>query len=106
MKAGARIKELGIYQNRPGPSPSSQLKKRLLKDVDAITFTSASTVNNFLRHFTLAQIQTLFKRAKAVAIGPSTRQALVQNGVKKPLQAPQATLDQLVETLCRKISTK
>ncbi|OVE75276.1 uroporphyrinogen-III C-methyltransferase [bacterium F11] len=106
MKKGARVKELGIYRNQMAPPPPKGVKKLILKGVDAVTFTSASTVRNFLRFFSKSEIRSLQKKTKMVAIGPTTRKVLIENHFQKPLLAPEATIENLVDVLSRKINSK
>ena len=106
MKKGARVKEVGIYRNQPAPAPLPLMKQSLLRGVDALTFTSASTVRRFFRFFTKSEIKTLFKPALAVAIGPTTKKALIEKGIKKVHMAAHATTDDIVRLLMRKFSLK
>jgi uroporphyrinogen III methyltransferase/synthase len=69
-----------------------------LHDLDAITFTSASTVDNFFAAFT-GQTD-----AKLVSIGPTTSAALNKHGKEPTAEAAQATVQALHDVVVRLFS--
>ncbi|HEV7919265.1 MAG TPA: uroporphyrinogen-III C-methyltransferase [Thermoanaerobaculia bacterium] len=69
-----------------------------LRDLDAITFTSASTVDNFFAAF---HGQT---DAKLVSIGPTTSAALNKHGKEPTAEAAQATVQALHDVVVRLFS--
>jgi uroporphyrinogen-III synthase len=74
--AGARVEVLEAYRSVMPPEAPHRLRKALAgPQVDAVTFTSGSTV----RHFTVALAQPL-PRCLAVCIGPVTAEAALAAG--------------------------
>lgn len=61
------------------------------RKIDAITFTSGSTVDHFIAQFGKAAALKLFKTTKSVSIGPVTSAALRKHGIKPAAQAAHAT---------------
>ena len=70
-----------------------------LHDIDAVTFTSASTVDNFFAAFPDAA--ALLAGAVVASIGPTTSEALRRHGVTATVEANVASVAALVETLMR-----
>ncbi len=95
---GARVQEVVTYTTHPARL-SAAVKKNVLSGVDAVTFTSASTVRGFLGNFTAAQRKRIFNAAKAVSMGPQTTSALRALGVKKIHEAKKSTIADLIEVL-------
>ncbi len=76
----------------------SQGKRMLSKgEVDVITFTSASTVNNLLA--ILGQEWEVVNRARMACIGPTTAAALAVKGLKADIVASEHTIPGLVEAM-------
>ena len=83
-KRGARVDEMAVYKTVFVKIPAGQLKKAL-RDVDAVTFTSASTVRSFLQSVkgTGVSLHRVLNGAAVAAIGPATAKALKQAGVRQ-----------------------
>jgi uroporphyrinogen III methyltransferase/synthase len=101
---GAVVDEVATYETVGAPPPAPAIKKIILNGADAVTFTSASTVQFFYTFFSKQEWATLFKHAVAVSIGPSTTAMLKRFGVKKILQTPVSTVPKMVEAFCRFIA--
>lgn len=102
-RRGAFVDEVVLYETLIPKIPAGRFK-RALTGLDAVTFTSASTVRGFFQAARRARlpVHSLFNGARIVAIGPSTAQALEENGVKRyviPKRKGNWTLDGLVETV-------
>jgi uroporphyrinogen III methyltransferase/synthase len=67
-------------------------------EVDAVTFTSASTARSFFGHVSPRSFE---KRARAASIGPITSDALRSLGVTSVVEAERYTTEGLVEALVR-----
>ncbi|MBK8871986.1 MAG: uroporphyrinogen-III C-methyltransferase [Elusimicrobia bacterium] len=81
-RRGARVDLWPLYETR-SVALSGDAKAALLSGaVDAVTFTSSSTVTSFAGNFTRAQRRRLFSRARAVSIGPITSRALRARGIR------------------------
>jgi uroporphyrinogen-III synthase len=105
---GAAVDEVVLYETTTPSIPAARLKKAL-HHLDAATFTSASTVHGLFAALKKAKIpaKKAFNGAKIVAIGPSTAQALRENGVTRySIPAPKGnwTLDGLVAAVLKSVN--
>lgn len=96
-----RTEDLMVYQTVIDPQDTAKIIK-LLQDggVDYITFTSASTVRNFVSIIGSEQI-VLANRCPIICIGPITEQEAYQSGLNVADVADEYTIDGLVEKLTR-----
>jgi uroporphyrinogen-III synthase len=96
--AGASVTIVEAYQNVIPLDSIAQLQAELLKahqPIDAITFTSASSVQNFIALMEAAGLK-IPAGTKMVSIGPITTAALVENGLHADAQAKTASIADLV----------
>jgi uroporphyrinogen-III synthase len=96
-QAGAVVDEVVAYHTTPAaPDPAGLAALR--GKVDAVTFTSPSTVRNFL---TLVGpgARDLLARSLVACIGPVTAAAVTELGLAPPLQAPRSTGEALLDVL-------
>ena len=99
-RRGAVVHEVPVYRTLPAvPDPAALAALR--QGVDIITFTSASTVRNFVA--LLKQERLPLKRvvngAIVAVIGPITAQAAREAGLPVHVQAAEYTIDGLVKAL-------
>lgn len=97
--AGAVVDMVTAYRTVPNAQQSQRLID-LLGDhyIDAITFTSSSTVHNFVNILGMGNI-SLLDGVKLASIGPVTSAVLQQYGLKVDVQADVYTMDGLIEAL-------
>ena len=70
---GARVVEVPAYRTRPARDGASALRAALRRgEIDAITFTSSSTLRNFAELFSPAERAELLKDVVIAVIGPIT----------------------------------
>ena len=83
-KKGARVDEVVMYEAISSRISPRRVKKAL-KNLDAATFTSASTVESFVRSLKGAglDVTSAFNGAQIVAIGPATGAALKKAGISR-----------------------
>lgn len=96
-QAGGAVEEVVAYRTVPAaPDPAGLTSLRA--DVDVVTFTSPSTVRNFV---TLVgpEARDLLGRSLVACIGPVTAAAVTDLGLMPPLQAPHATSESLLDVL-------
>jgi uroporphyrinogen III methyltransferase/synthase len=67
--------------------------------IDAVTFTSASAVRNFVSVFGRDQAADLLKSTAVAAIGPVTGDTAAQHGIQVTIQPSTYTIDAMVEAL-------
>ncbi len=99
--AGAVVDEVTVYCNRPERSGAGALRHLLLAGrVDAVTFTSSSTVNNFLDLLGEDALDLLGPVAVA-CIGRQTEAAARERGLPVDVVPETATVAALAEALAR-----
>jgi uroporphyrinogen-III synthase len=95
--SGATVDQVVAYQNRPAPPPPDLLE--LLPTIEVLTFTSASTVRNFLATLPDAAAQQAIQRAVVIVIGPKTAAAAIELGLTVHMTAADHTIPGLIEAL-------
>jgi uroporphyrinogen-III synthase len=99
--AGAIVTIAEAYRNQIPPDSISALQALFSTPAnypDAITFTSASTARNLITLLETAN-QTLPPNIALASIGPITSQALREFGYEPTLEAAEATIPSLVQSL-------
>lgn len=92
-QAGAQVDEIPVYHTLlPSPDPTGQ--EALRQGVDVITFTSSSTVRNFV-----SMIGNEIGEALVACIGPITAQTAQELGLPVHIVAKAYTIPGLVEVL-------
>jgi uroporphyrinogen III methyltransferase/synthase len=71
----------------------------LEKRIDVVTFTSASTVKNFVQIFGAEQSPDLLNATKVASIGPVTAEAAEQYGIKTAIMPKEYTIPSLVQAI-------
>lgn len=94
-EAGHRVTEVTAYRTVPTGDPARV--RALLQEADVVTFTSPSTLQNLLA---CAPAATLANKTLA-SIGPVTSAALQAAGLAATVQAPEPSVEALVEALVR-----
>lgn len=101
--AGAKVHDLTVYLTVPaGPDPEG--RRAVEAGVDAVTFTSPSTVRNFLA-LTGDGALRLLEGAVVACIGPTTAEAARALGLAVQVQPATYTVNALVEALDAYFST-
>ena len=97
---GSEVEVLAVYRTEPAPPDPDALDRVRAGDVDVITFTSSSTVDNFCDAVgpVLPDPQPL-----VVSIGPVTSQTARDHGLRVDAEADPHTIDGLLEVLVRKL---
>jgi uroporphyrinogen III methyltransferase/synthase len=98
------VDEVVLYETQTVEIPPRRLKKAL-GGLDAVTFTSASTVKGFLQALRRAGLsaKSALDGMAIVAIGPATAQALKAGGISQfYLPKDSWTIDGLIEALVQK----
>jgi uroporphyrinogen III methyltransferase/synthase len=102
-RSGADVTEVTAYRTvlaeveREG---DPDIYRMLLeKRIDVVTFTSASTVKNFVQIFGVEQAPDLLNAPKVAAIGPVTAEAAEQYGIKTAIMPKEYTIPALVDAI-------
>jgi len=99
---GAEVDDVAAYRTVRGGGDARLLRELLAeKMIHYITFTSSSTVKNFVEALESIDLQTLLEGIKLVSIGPITSQAARDLGLSIDIEAQEYTIDGLVEALTR-----
>lgn len=96
--AGAEVVAVPAYRTVLAEL-SPEARAVLEEGVDLLTFTSGSTVRNFVEQVGAKQAQTLAARARVVAIGPVTATTAQELGLRVDAVATQHTIAGLVEAM-------
>lgn len=103
-RLGARVDAVEAYQTiRPDIEP--EIIRRLFKEqsIDAITFTSSSTVSNLAALVGLEDLSGLLANTIAVCIGPVTAETAEKHGVDKIVHPHEYNTDALVDSIVQSI---
>jgi uroporphyrinogen III methyltransferase/synthase len=100
-KAGAEVVELTAYRTLAAADTGGPDVYRMLLDrrIDAVTFTSASTVRNFVNMLGSEQAVDLLRTTTVATIGPVTAEAAQQLGITTTVMPDRYTVPALVEAL-------
>lgn len=96
---GAEVTRVTAYQTLLSKKTSPQVNDALKSAANFVTFTSSSTVENFVRIIGLPQVRKLAKLMKFASIGPVTSKTLRHYGLRPACQAKIFTVDGLVQCL-------
>lgn len=98
--AGAQVTVVPVYQNCPAEGDRETLRDELKKgSIDMVTFTSSSTVRNFLSMIDAKdqeELKALLAGVKIAAIGPITAKTATDNGLEVMVQPEQYTISDMV----------
>ena len=101
--AGANVTIAPTYQNIPPQGRKQELRDQLESgSVDMITFTSSSTVTNFLTMLDAVdqgELHRLLDKVCIAAIGPITADTVRENGLKVDIQPERYTIDDMVQAI-------
>jgi len=97
---GAAVTVAAVYRTLKPRHLAPGTKKLLLDGkIDAVTFTSSSTVDGFMEHFSPYERRRIFRHAKAAAIGPITAATLRRHGVRPAILAKRYTMEALAKAI-------
>lgn len=98
---GAEVDEVVAYRTVRDESGKEQAVQAVEEDeVDWVTFTSSSTVSNFLEIIGLEKLSG--KKLKLASIGPVTSATIQEAGLRVDVEAEEYTIPGLVEAVVRK----
>ncbi|MBS3969636.1 MAG: uroporphyrinogen-III C-methyltransferase [Clostridia bacterium] len=97
---GADVHEVTAYKTVKGNGQLNNVKDLLVnKKINIITFTSSSTVKNFISMFDKNELPELLKGIKLASIGPITTRTAVELGLSIDIEAAEYTLDGLLQAI-------
>ena len=99
-KMGARLDEVTAYETRLNADGKEELISLLENnEIDAITFTSSSTVSNFISLLELKEAKKLLKNVVTASIGPITSDTARSFDIEPDIEAKEYTIQGLVDSL-------
>jgi uroporphyrinogen III methyltransferase/synthase len=104
---GATVDVAPVYQTVPAKADPAVIE-RLRQGVDALTFTSPSTVRHFLAFLAAAGIDggALLQESVVASIGPVTSEALVARGIRVDVEPGTYTATALVTALATHLTAR
>jgi len=101
--AGAQVTVAPVYQNCPGEGDQEGLRRELQSGgVEMVTFTSSSTVRNFIEMLGIndqEELRRLLAGVKIAAIGPITAKTVTDRGLKVDIQPEKHTIPGLIDAI-------
>ncbi len=99
-EAGAEVMVPPAYESAPSEEDRDTLADRLgAGEVDCVTFTASSTVENFVRAFGKEDATRLIGGARVACIGPITAETARGYGIEVDTEAAEYTIPGLVEAV-------
>ncbi len=99
-KSGASVKRVVVYlTQRPRSYPDKLKAQFLAGNIFLVTFTSSSTVTNFVRILGLRNVKRIAQRTHFASIGPVTSKTLRSFGLRPSCEAKVYTTDGLVKAI-------
>ena len=97
---GANVDVVEAYRTAAPNIDVAALRQRLQRgDADIVTFTSSSTVSNFVELFAAADLTSIVGKAAIACIGPITAKTVEDFGGKVAITAREFTIDGLVKAM-------
>ncbi len=101
--AGGQVTVVPVYKNVPPQGRKDELRDELeTGTVDMVTFTSSSTVRNFLRMVDAndeEEVKQLLSDVKIAAIGPITAKTITDNGLSVDVQPENHTIPAMLDAI-------
>jgi len=100
-KSGLAVKTIDLYDTQPEKGSVLSIREALKGGVDIVTFTSSSTVRNFVKLLGKDYRRRLFG-VKVASIGPVTSGTLKEFGLKANIEAKVFTTSGLIKAIIQK----
>ncbi len=96
---GAKVDVVEAYRTSAPAFDSREVRQRLERgDVDMVTFTSSSTVSNFVQLCGGNSLDSIVRGAAIASIGPITAKTIEELGGAVTVMARESTIDGLVDS--------
>jgi uroporphyrinogen III methyltransferase/synthase len=101
-KKGAKVDVVETYRTVKPKGGSKKLKELLTKgEIDAVTFTSSSTVNHFIELLKKEDLQQLLKNCVVACIGPITARTAKNWKMRVQIQPKEYTIPALTQAIVK-----
>jgi uroporphyrinogen III methyltransferase / synthase len=99
-EAGAEVVVAGTYESVPSSEGKDALAKKLRAgEVDCVTFTASSTIENIIRAFGEEAAARLLAGTRVACIGPITADTARKHGIQVDVEAREYTIPGLIEAV-------
>lgn len=99
-RAGAQVEVLPVYETKLAAQDPDEIVAAIEEgEINYLTFTSSSTVDNFFQMVPAARIEPLRDKLKIACIGPITAATLEKHGFKPDIQPESYTIPALAKAL-------
>ena len=100
---GAVVHTIPIYDTVKAEGKGREaLEKGIISgEIDMVTFTSSSTVTNFVEMFDSGPMDVLLSKVTIAVIGPSTAEAVKQCGLQVDVMPSEASIEALAQEIVR-----
>jgi uroporphyrinogen III methyltransferase / synthase len=98
-KLGAEVEEISAYQTVPVGDPNKLRELLSAGEIDVVTFTSSSTVTNFMTALKNSFLPSGKVNFVVACIGPKTASAVTQAGLRSDILAKEQTIPGLVKAV-------
>jgi len=99
-RTGAAVDEIAAYRTRPARGEAHELRRALaLRQVDAVTFTSSSTVRHFAALFPPGELASAMAGVAVACIGPITRETARELGLETRIMPDEYTIPALARAI-------
>ena len=96
---GARVEVVEAYETVRPEFAEGELDQLLTPPPDAVTFTSSSTVTNFVKLLERQRLRKRLERTAIASIGPVTSETVRKQGLNVSIEAAESTVAGLVRAL-------
>ena len=101
---GAQVDDVPLYDTLTVASDGDNMRNEIETDllngnIDCVTFTSSSTVTNFLEMFPTHAPTALLAKVKVAVIGPTTQNTALARDIRVDVVAKAASVESLVEAI-------
>lgn len=104
---GAHVDAVETYQTvKPDVHPEAIIRLFKENSIDAITFTSSSTVSNFAELAGVTDLSDLLATTLVACIGPVTAETAASHGLKRVIQPEMYNAAELVQSIVKSIGEK
>ena len=105
IKSGAEVDVVAAYQTiRPDQDRGRIIDMMKKSEIDMVTFTSSSTVSNFIDMFDAGQLQEWMEKVAVACIGPITANTAKENGLSVSLMPSEYTIENLSRAIVQYFS--
>ena len=103
---GAFVRCLTLYENKIPEYHEKEIDEIFTGDIDLVTFTSSSTVKNFIELLKRFNREYYVNRIKGAVIGPVTAETARETGIPVLLMAKEYTIPGLIKAILKYFNSR